>query len=174
MAKKPKPPAPSKPDPNADYNLLGVDLGFADARAMIRREWESVFSLPFPGWGNDALRSVASLAKIPANEIKPGSFFNAVRIYRTAIAKRKPKRTDMVGPFRPKELSRRLNVSLSTLSRCRKQKKPRVTADTQKCSIAGATCFDMDNDRRRSRHEVAISPKCRHRRSIGKDSHRSR
>jgi hypothetical protein len=88
MARKRKPKAP-EPHPDVEYDWLGVELGLASAKAKIKREWEAAFDVEFPGWSRDALKRVASFAKVPEAEIKPDSFFNAIRIYRTAIAKKK-------------------------------------------------------------------------------------
>lgn len=148
MAKK-KTKAPA-PHPDLDDHILGVELGIADTKAKIQRQWESVFDVGFPGWSTEALRRVASYAKIPTSQLKPGSLFNAIRIYRAAIAKKKRplvavksgktlqlmekvNHDDWIGPFRPSELAKRLDVSLSTYTRMRTtQEKLRVRVENTK------------------------------------------
>ncbi len=75
--------------PDLKYHWEGVELGIADTKAKIKRQWEAAFDVEFPGWSADALRRVASLATVPADAIKPSSLFNAIHIYQAAIAQKK-------------------------------------------------------------------------------------
>jgi hypothetical protein len=138
--KKPKPP---EPHPDLDHQWRGVNLSLRSALAEIQREWETHVGLPFRGVSREALADAASFAGLPAADVDAES---PIIIYRKAIAKAKqrqvavksggtlrlvPKenRDDMVGPFEPSELAKRIGKSLSTLSRMRKAGDLRIDAE---------------------------------------------